>query len=173
MESCGSRNNDGRACRFVPNFFCPLANERVDPETRLAAGDEALLDVVADDVFDAPIQPDKLSAFLAGDGRLMVLALQDGVVVGQARAMVHLSPDQDDELYIDNMGVAPPLLRQGIGGRLLDELLAWGVELGCDYAWLGTEVDNLPARALYESRGGASETMLIFEYALGGETDSD
>src|SRR5213595_533260 len=119
---------------------------------RIAAGDEGLLENVATDVFDAPIDWRRLTAFLAEPRHLMVLALEDDLVVGKARGIIHLSPDQPDELYIDNMGVDPAFQRRGIGGRLLDELLAWGRERGCPYAWLGTETDNEPARALYESR---------------------
>ena len=132
---------------------------------RIRPGDEALLERVADDVFDEAIDPARLRAFLAEPRHLMVLAIVDGLVVGQARAIVHMSPDQADELYIDNMGVDPAFQRRGYGGRMLDELLAWGRERGCDYAWLGTETDNLPARALYESRGGKGQGMVFFEYA--------
>src|SRR4051812_34233116 len=116
---------------------------------RVAPGDEPLLDRVADDVFDAPIDPVRLARYLAEPQNLMVLALDGGEVVGQARGVVHTSPDQADELYIDNMGVAPSHQRRGIGGRMLDDLLAWGRERGCEYAWLGTEDDNVPARGLY------------------------
>ena len=131
---------------------------------RLRAGDAAVLDRVAAEVFDAPIDPARTGRFLADDRHLMVVALAEGEVVGQTRAIIHLSPDQPDELYIDNMGVAPPLWRQGIGGRMLDELLAWGRERGCEYAWLGTEPDNVEARGLYESRGATAETFVMFAY---------
>ena len=131
---------------------------------RIRSGDEALLAHVADDVFDAAIDPRRLRAFLAEPRHLMVLAIVDGLVVGQGRAIVHMSPDQADELYIDNMGVDPAFQRRGLGGRLLDELLAWGRERGCAYAWLGTELDNLPARALYDSRGGKAQEMVFYEY---------
>jgi ribosomal protein S18 acetylase RimI-like enzyme len=130
----------------------------------MGPADAHLLDHVADDVFDAKIDPDRLGAFLAEPRHLMVIAVSDGVVVGQGRAIIHLSPDQADELYIDNMGVAPVRQREGIGGRILDELLAWARERGCDYAWLGTEDDNVPARALYESRGSKGAPMVIYEY---------
>jgi aminoglycoside 6'-N-acetyltransferase I len=136
---------------------------------RVGPGDASLLERVAPDVFDADIDAGFLAAYLAEPRHMMVLAMADGVAVGQGRAIVHLSPDQAPELYIDNMGVAPDLWRRGIGGRLLDELLAWGRERGCSYAWLGTELDNVEARGLYESRGGKAETMVFYE--LGGEAD--
>lgn len=133
---------------------------------RLTRADVSCLDRAAADVFDAAIQPDRLEAFLAEPRHLLVVAIVDGAVVGQARAIVHLSPDGPDELYIDNMGVTPALRRRGIGGRMLDEILRWGRERGCDYAWLGTEIENEPARALYESRGGQGAAMVMFAYDI-------
>jgi ribosomal protein S18 acetylase RimI-like enzyme len=131
---------------------------------RIGPRDGALLENVAGDVFDAAIDPVRLTAFLAERRHMMVVAILDGLVVGQGRAIVHMSPDQADELYIDNMGVDPAYQRRGYGGRILDELLAWARERGCDYAWLGTETDNAAARALYESRGGKGQEMVFFEY---------
>jgi aminoglycoside 6'-N-acetyltransferase I len=39
-----------------------------------------------------------------------------------------------------------------------------GRERGCAYAWLGTETDNVTARALYESRGAEAEPIVMYEY---------
>ena len=140
---------------------------------RVDAKDAGALTTVAEDVFDAPFDAMLLAAYLSDPRHMMVLALSEGVVIGQARSIIHLSPDQAPELYIDNMGVAPDRLREGIGGRLLDARLAWGRERGCDYAWLGTETDNAAARALYESRGAAGSQMVIYEYDdLGEATQS-
>lgn len=131
---------------------------------RIGPRDARLLDRVAEDVFDAAIDPGLLAAYLAEPRHMMVLALSDGLVVGQARAMVHLSPDEPPVLYVDNMGVTPRRWREGIGGRLLDELLTWGRERGCRVSWLATEIDNVEARALYESRGAEGVEMVFYEY---------
>jgi aminoglycoside 6'-N-acetyltransferase I len=130
---------------------------------RVGPQDAGLLNRVAEDVFDDDIAPRLLAAYLADDRHLMVLALEAGEVVGQTRGIVHLSPDQPAELYIDNMGVTPARQRNGIAGRMLDELMAWGRERGCDSFWLGTELDNIAARGLYESRGFGGETMAFYE----------
>ncbi|WP_245417356.1 hypothetical protein [Aminobacter sp. AP02] len=47
--------------------------------------------------------------------------------------------------------------------------VAAGREAGCEEAWLGTELDNVPARALYASRkaaAGAAETFVMYVYDL-------
>jgi ribosomal protein S18 acetylase RimI-like enzyme len=133
---------------------------------RVGPGDAGLLERVAEDVFDDVIDAAHLTAYLADDRHVMVLALSDGVVVGQARGILHLHPDEPPGLYIDNMGVTPARQREGIAGRMLDDLLAWGREKGCGHAWLATELDNTPARGLYESRRGKGAEIVFYEYGL-------
>jgi len=133
---------------------------------RIGPRDAHVLDRVADDVFDDAIDPARIAAYLAQPGHLMVLAVRGGEVVGQARGMVHRHPDLPTELYIDNLGVAEDRRREGIATRLLDALVAWGRDLGCEEAWVGTEPDNGPARALYEARGSDAETFVMYFYEL-------
>jgi len=137
---------------------------------RVGPADARLLDRIAADVFDEPIDPARLAAYLAEPGHLMVLAVApDGEVVGQARGMVHRHPDLPTELYIDNLGVTPARRRERLATRLLDALVAWGLELGCEEAWVATEPDNEAARALYAARGAEAEAVVMFAYEdLGG-----
>lgn len=131
---------------------------------RIGPGLASVLDRVAEDVFDDDIDPAKLTAYLAATGHMMVLAVSDGVVIGQARGMVQYHPDKPTELYIDNLGVTPARRREGIATRLLDELTVWGLEHGCESAWVATETDNAPARALYALRGAEGETFVGYDY---------
>jgi ribosomal protein S18 acetylase RimI-like enzyme len=134
---------------------------------RIAAGDEAVFDRIAPDVFDEPIDPERLHAYLRTSGHLMVLALEDGVVVGQCAAVVHKHPDKPDELYIDEVGTASTHLRRGIASAMMEEMFAWGRELGCEDAWLGTELDNVEAKGLYEKiKRGPGEKMVYYEFEL-------
>jgi ribosomal protein S18 acetylase RimI-like enzyme len=118
---------------------------------RLNVGDAAALDRIAPDVFDEPIDARRLDAYLRSPGHIMVLAFEDELVVGQCTGVVHRHPDKPTELYVDELGTASTHRRMGIGRRLLDALFAWGRELGCEEAWLGTELDNDAANALYRS----------------------
>src|SRR4030095_2078597 len=131
---------------------------------RVGSAEAALLDRVAEDVFDEAIDPARLAAYVAEPGHLMVVAVSGGEVIGQARGMVHRHPDQPTELYIDNLGVTPARRREGLATRMLDELVDWGRSLGCEEAWVGTEVDNEAARTLYEGRGSAAETFVMYFY---------
>lgn len=134
---------------------------------RMAAGDERLFAAVAVDVFDEPIDAVRLAAYLRAPGHLMVLAFEDGQVVGQCAAVLHRHPDKPTELYIDEVGTATSHLRRGIARMMLDEMFAWGRALGCTEAWLGTETDNEPAKALYRRyRPVEDETIQYFLFDL-------
>ncbi len=133
---------------------------------RVSAADKPLFERIADEVFDEPVDPARLAAYLAAPGHLMLVALADGIVVAQLAAVIHRHPDKPTELYIDEVGVAPRFQRQGIARQMLDEMLAIGKSLGCEEAWVGTEPHNRAARGLYESRGGASEPFVMYAYQL-------
>ncbi|ESY44228.1 GNAT family N-acetyltransferase [Mesorhizobium sp. RSR380A] len=136
---------------------------------RLYPGDDALVKRIAEDVFDEPVRADRLSAYLASSGHMIIVALADGVVVGQCAAVIHRHLDKVSELYIDEVGVSPAYQRHGIARKMLDAMFALGREQGCGEAWVGTEPDNVPARALYESRKevhGPAESFVMYVYEL-------
>lgn len=135
---------------------------------RLSPDNARVLDRVAVDVFDEPIDPHRVAAYLTEPGHLMIVAIADGEVVGQCAAVIHRHPDKPTELYIDEVGVTPALQRRGIARRMLDEMFELGVSLGCEEAWVGTEPDNLPAKRLYQSRGAMGEPFVMFVYELNG-----
>ena len=116
---------------------------------RLSTGDAASLASIAPDVFDEPVDAARLAAYLRTVGHMMVLALEGDLVVGQCAGVIHRHPDKPTELYVDEVGTASTHRRQGIARAMLDELFRWGRELGCEEAWLGTELDNDAANALY------------------------
>jgi ribosomal protein S18 acetylase RimI-like enzyme len=133
---------------------------------RITPGDAALFDNISTDVFDEPINPQRVAIYLAHPGHLMVLAFDGTLVVGQCAGVVHHHPDKPDELYVDEVGTASSHLRQGIASAMLAELFAWGRELGCVDAWLGTELDNEPAIGLYRRAGGKEDEIKYFEFRL-------
>ena len=130
-----------------------------------------MLQRVADAVFDEPIDPERVRRYLAEPGHLLMVAADEGVVVGQCAAVVHRHPDKVTELYIDELGTASTHRRRGIARTLLTLMFEWGRELGCEESWLGTELDNVEANALYqtvlyETAGGATEAMAYYEFKL-------
>src|SRR5690348_6991676 len=132
----------------------------------LAAGDAAILDRVGADVFDHPVDPRWTRAFLDDARHHMIVALDRGTVVGMVSAVDYVHPDKAPQLWINEIGVASTHRRLGIGRRLLDAMLAHGRTLGCTEAWLGTEVENVPARRLYERAGSEGERFVLYSFPL-------
>jgi ribosomal protein S18 acetylase RimI-like enzyme len=124
-------------------------------------------------VFDLPVQPDLTRAFLDDPRHHMIVALDDGVVVGMISAVDYVHPDKARQLWINEVGVAPSHRRRGIGRRMLDAMLEHGRSMGCTEAWLGTEDDNGPARALYEGAGSKPETFVLYEFPFDRLTADD
>lgn len=132
----------------------------------LGVGDEAVLEHVAEDLFDEKVERDLTAEFLADPRHHIVVALVDELVVGIATGVHYIHPDKPAELWVNEVGVAPPYQRQGIGKELMCALFALGRSLGCGEAWLGTEHGNAAARHLYASVGGREETMVYVRFDL-------
>lgn len=118
---------------------------------RVGPGDTALFDKIAPEVFDEPVLPDRLAAYLAEPSHHLIVAVADGQIVGQCEAIVIRHPDKLPQLYVDEIGTALGYRRRGMARAMLGAMMGWGRELGCADAWVGTEPDNGPARALYSS----------------------
>lgn len=115
--------------------------------------DLPMLAAASSDLFDAPVTAARLSRYLAAPEHMMLIAFEDGFAIGQARGMIQHHPDRDPELYVETLGVAPRHRRRGVARTLVGGMLDWGRSMGCVAAWVGTELDNAPANALYRRLG--------------------
>lgn len=135
----------------------------------LGAGDEGVLQSVAPDVFDNPIDPAATAEFLSDPRHHLAVASADGVIVGFVSAVQYVHPDKPrPELWVNEVGVAPTHQRQGIARRLMETVLHEAQRLGCTVAWVLTNRTNDAAMHLYASCGGveAQEDALMFEFNL-------
>jgi len=74
--------------------------------------------------------------------------------VGQLRGVgFAIARVASDEAELLSIGVAPAWRGQGIGARLLEEVIARCREAGARRLFLEVDVDNLTARRLYEAFG--------------------
>ena len=135
----------------------------------LGPGDASVLGNVAPSVFDNAIDPRWTAEFLSDPRHHLAVAIDEGRVVGMASAIHYVHPDKAPQLWINEVGVAPPYQGQGIGRRLMDRLLDCGRELGCRGAWLGTDRSNTAARRCYAAAGGVVtlEDHVLVEFDLG------
>lgn len=134
----------------------------------LEVGDEAVLDRVADDVFDHPLRKDDIAEFLRGPQNHLCVAIEEGVVVGFASAVIYNHPDKPREMWINEVAVAPSHQGQGLGKAILAALFERARKLSCCEAWVLTDTDNGAARALYRSAGGTERPDAVYvTFALG------
>lgn len=120
----------------------------------LGPADAAVLDRVAADVFDRPVDPRSCAEFLADPRHHLAVALDGDTVVGFASGVHYVHPDKPAELFVNEVGVAATHRRRGIGHRVVRALLDHGRTLGCREAWVLTDYENEAARRLYTAAGG-------------------
>ena len=130
--------------------------------------DAPLLETVAPDVFDEPIDANWSAEFLADPRHHLAVAVEEGVVVGMASSVHYVHPDKPPELWINEVGVAETHRRRGLARRLLEALFERGRGLGCSEAWVLADQSNTTAHRLYESAGGrpSPEPAIMFEFPL-------
>lgn len=135
----------------------------------LGPEDADVLGHVAEDVFDNEVDARHTREFLDDSRHHLAVALEGTQVVGMASAVHYVHPDKGPELWINEVGVAPPYRGRRIARQLMEALFARGRELGCTVAWLGTEPENDAARKLYAATGGKEEMMVYVTFDLSGD----
>ncbi len=72
--------------------------------------------------------------------------------LGMASARVETKPYGNERwLYVDEVDVCADQRRKGAGRALMRKLIEVAAEAGCEEVWLGADVDNHAANALYRS----------------------
>ena len=134
----------------------------------LDKGNSSLLENLDDDVFDEAIDPAQLAAFVADPRHILAMAIINEEVVGMASGVECFHPDKQPQLFINEVGVSGAHQRQGIGRALVQRLLEEAKRRGCESAWLGTEDDNIAARACYNAVPGGKEpeSFVLYEWEL-------
>ncbi|MEW6086400.1 MAG: GNAT family N-acetyltransferase [Chloroflexota bacterium] len=137
----------------------------------LSVSDLPLLLNAADDVFDNPVDETFAREFLADPRHHIVVALDDGIVIGFASAVHYIHPDKPPELWINEVGVAASHQGKGIAKAIMNEMLNMGKGLGCVNAWVLTDKNNTAANGLYKSVGGkfSEEETVMYEFGISEE----
>jgi len=129
----------------------------------------SLLDHIAEDVFDHPMNESSVTDFIQCPRHTLALAVEDDVVIGMASGFEYFHPDKKRQFFINEIGVTPVHQRKGIGRRLIRFLLDHAIRLGCCYAWLGTETTNIAGNKCFSSVTGvgAPQDFVFYEWQLG------
>ncbi|NOX52794.1 MAG: GNAT family N-acetyltransferase [Gammaproteobacteria bacterium] len=125
-----------------------------------------LLDGVDPELFDEDVRLQLVKEVVKDRGHIMLLAINEGSVIGQVLGNVHKHIDKHTELYIDDLAVADNYLRQGVASLLVRGIIEIGRQRGCKQVWIVTEPDNEPANKLYESLGLTKNSVYIFDGEL-------
>jgi ribosomal protein S18 acetylase RimI-like enzyme len=138
----------------------PIEIKRLTPEDA-----QVLLPDPAE-VFDERVNPALAAEFLADPRHHLLAAIANGQVVGFVSAVHYVHPDKPAELWINEVGVSEPYRGHGLAKRLMHAMFDHGRTLGCGEAWVLTEKENIPARRLYTSVGGADSEVVYFTFPL-------
>ena len=119
---------------------------------RLGRGDEEVIRALAEDEAQTALLADDRTVFVAAfDGETPI-----GFAFGYVLPRRHGRPTM---LFVYEVDVDERYRRQGIGRRLLDELLA-----GQDEAFVLTDAGNEAAMALYASAGGTRVDSVMWDF---------
>jgi ribosomal-protein-alanine N-acetyltransferase len=120
--------------------------------------------------FDSPWSREQFLAAVGGDGVLVEPVLEcappgePSRIAGYASAWVIAG-----EMQINNLAIAPVFRRQGLGGLVLQHLMAEAVRLGCSEVTLEVAPSNRPAVRLYEGAGFKKAGIRRGYYRKSGE----
>jgi GNAT superfamily N-acetyltransferase len=136
----------------------PADSERAAVADRLlrpAYREAEARDPAFSDLAEYAVADEDCSRWLDDDDRTMFVAYDAGPV-GSVTGGVTDSPalyTRGKNCYVDGLYVVPERRREGIAGRLLERMKAWGRERGCEHASLSVHVDNEVAISFYEAHG--------------------
>jgi ribosomal protein S18 acetylase RimI-like enzyme len=72
---------------------------------------------------------------------------------GEDAGLLMLKMLEEGAGYVYYVAVPPRFRRQGIGGRLLDDAIAYFGKAGVQYVYASVEEENLESKTLFRSRG--------------------
>ncbi|MBV7409607.1 GNAT family N-acetyltransferase [Maritimibacter sp. DP1N21-5] len=117
------------------------------------------------EVFDGPLRPASLAAFIEDPLHHLFFARQETRVIGFTSGVVLYHPDKPPMMLISEVGVEEPQRRQGVAKALVARLIDHARALGCEGIWLATEGDNRAAQALYASLGARrTDDILVYDW---------
>jgi ribosomal protein S18 acetylase RimI-like enzyme len=137
----------------------------------LGAHDAGVLEHVAPDVFDDPINVWRAEEFLVDPRHHLAVAVEDGLVVGFVSAVHYVHPDKPrPELWINEVSVAETHRGRGLATRLLRSVFDLARGVGCAEAWVLTDRANTAAMRLYSAAGSteAPTDHVMFTFWLDG-----
>jgi ribosomal protein S18 acetylase RimI-like enzyme len=133
---------------------------------RVQSHNLSVLERVDPDCFDEPIDLERAARCVESPDAVLLVAVGEGVVIGQCLAAIHRHPDKASEVYIDDLAVSPSFQRRGIATQLVEMCIGYGRAAGATIVWVATETTNDAARQFYRSCRLEESTVVMFERSL-------
>ncbi|MFK7731116.1 MAG: GNAT family N-acetyltransferase [Pseudomonadales bacterium] len=123
---------------------------------------------VENDIGEGEYTAEGLHRYLLQSGHIFLSASVNGEFAGMAAAAILEKAYANNRwLYVDELDVAANFRRLGVGAAIMRFLLRLAKEHECMELWLGTETDNVAAKALYKSLAPSeTEPFVGFTYSL-------
>lgn len=137
----------------------PITIRNLGPE------DAHILDRVRPGTFNNEVDPARAWAFLATRVNELVVALEQGEVIGFASGTVLMHPDKPTQFFLNEVSVHEDYRRRGIATRLLERIMDLARDRGCEGIWCATEKGNEPARGLYRKlRARETPGIVVYDW---------
>ena len=137
----------------------PITIRNLGPE------DAHILERVREGTFDHAVDPARAWGFLATRVNEIVVALDQGEVIGFASGTVLMHPDKPTAFFVQEVSVHEEFRRQGVGTRLLERISELARDRGCERIWTTAGGNYAQARLFYSALGGSeSGANVTFEW---------
>jgi ribosomal protein S18 acetylase RimI-like enzyme len=122
---------------------------------------ELLFSIEQDFVFNAAKQEQGLRLLLAESRAAVMVAEQDGQVLGLCTGQLLISTAQGGlSALVEDLAVLPACQGRGIGRLLLAAVSEWAVSHGASRVQLLADRNNAPALAFYQKTGFQTTAMI-------------
>jgi len=109
---------------------------------------------------------ESLSTYLEREDTLFItchnISSDPPTLLGIASSRIEIKPyGKELWLYVDEVDVCSDQRRKGAGKAMMQKLIEIANEKGCEEVWLGAEVENMAANALYRSLKPATVSRVV------------
>lgn len=126
-----------------------------------------LFSIEKDFVFNAAKQERGLRMLLASPQAAVIIAAQDGQVIGMCTGQLLISTAQGGlSALVEDVAVLPAHQGKGVGRQLVAAAEAWAVSQGASRIQLLADRNNAPALAFYQKTGLQSTAMICLRKML-------
>lgn len=124
----------------------------------------------ASEICEGDYHIEDLKEYIKSPDRVFCVTYIDDIFSWMASAQKLLKPNGDLRLYVDEVDVCEHMQKKWAGTAMMKFLLNFAKENNFNELRLGTEIDNIPANALYKSLNPTDvEKFVGYNYYLNAQ----